>query len=311
MNTAESIRAGRAWTKELISFSVWALRTRARSTGRVRAGDIDIYYQVYGEGDPVLLLHGGFTASESWAPQIQYLARDHMVIAMDSRGHGRTTLGTMPMTYRQLGRDAAALIDRLGVAPVHVAGESDGGIAALALALERPELLQSMVLLGTSFNTDNYSPVARETIKDFLNPYSPAVLFVRGLHRMINPERSSWQSFFRRMGEMWLTLPDFTTEELGRIQTPTLVIGCDHDEFLSHSDDPLAVFKETAGAMPNARLVTIPGGTHTVNLEMPATVNNMIGDFYDELPSRIESDFSRSTLRGRGRTLQLRPRQSS
>jgi len=100
---------------------------------------------------------------------------------------------------------------------------------------------------------------------------------------------------------MWLTLPDFTTDDLAGIQAPTLVIGCDRDEFLSPGQDPLAVFKATAEAIPNARLVVIPGGTHTVNFDLPETTNNMIKEFYEELPTRFESDFSRMAPRGNAR----------
>ncbi|MHB8896476.1 MAG: alpha/beta fold hydrolase [Candidatus Geothermincolia bacterium] len=301
MNTADTMRAGMSLVRALVSYYIWLLRPRSGKRGRVRAGDIDIFYTVHGDGDPVLLLHGGFMTSQAWAGQIPALSREYRVIAMDSRGHGRTTLGTMPLTYRQLGRDAAALVESLGVGAVNVIGTSDGGIAGMAMAMERPDLVHSLVLLGTSFNTGNYTPEAWRAIHSFLKPWSPALLGMQLVRLLVNPERRTWRSFFNRMKEMWLTLPDFTPEDLATIECPTLVVGCTRDEFLSFSPDPLAVFKETAAAIPNSRLVVIPGGTHTVNLDLPGTTNNMIEDFYSELPTRFESDFSRATSRGHER----------
>jgi pimeloyl-ACP methyl ester carboxylesterase len=299
LNTVDSLRAGMSWVRVLVSYLVWILRTRRFSYGRARAGDIDIFYKRFGQGDPVLLVHGGFMVCESWVAQVRDLAGGYDVITMDSRGHGRTTLGVAPLSYRQLGRDLAAFIERLEIGPVNVVGTSDGGIASIALALERPELVHSMVLLGTSFNVSNYSLAAWRSIEEFLRPYSGPLLFVRAVRTVLSPERWRWREFYQGMREMWLTQPDFTVEDLAGIDVPTVVVGCDRDEFLSQSDDPLAVFKQTARAMPNARLVVIPGGSHTVNLDMPATVNNIIMDFLAELPSRFESDFSRTASRGR------------
>jgi pimeloyl-ACP methyl ester carboxylesterase len=263
VNTIESLKVGRPWISALLTYAAFSRLTRSKGCGRLPAGDIDIYYKRFGCGEPVLLLHGGFMVSEGWAAQMPALARDHMVIAMDSRGHGRTTLGTAQLTYRQMGLDVANLIERLGVGPAHVIGSSDGGIAGLALALERPDLLRSLVLLGTSF----------------LSPRAPVLLGLRGLRRLMNPEPWTGRRFVASMRKLWTTLPDFTVEELGTICTPTLVIGCDKDEFLSLSDDPLEVFRETAAAMPNAELAVIPGGTHTVNINRPGVVNELILNF--------------------------------
>jgi len=287
LNTAESLRAGASWVRAIASYVPWRLRYRRASHGRVPAGDISIFYRRYGAGDPVLLLHGGFMLCESWLAQVPGLADGYQVVAMDSRGHGRTTLGSRRLTYRQLGRDAAAFIEAMGIGPANLVGTSDGGTAALHLAIERPDLVSSVALLGTPFNTANYTPGAWRAIHRFLRPRSPALLFTRCLRRVLSPERGTWGVFYEMMKEMWLTLPDLTVEDLGRIRAPVLVVGCDRDEFLSGSDDPLRVFRQTARAIPGARLVVIEGGTHTVNLDMPAVTTDVILGFLRGLPARV------------------------
>jgi pimeloyl-ACP methyl ester carboxylesterase len=263
---------------------LWVLSTRPFSSkGRINVDDISIFFHRYGKGEPVILLHGGFAFSEMLAGQIPALARRYQVITMDSRGHGRTTLGDLPLNYRQLAADTAGLIEKLGLGPVHLVGWSDGGCAGLALALERPDLLRSLVLTGTPFNTSNYSIEAQREIARFLRPRSIMLLTLRAFHRFLNPEPSSWKQFLERMTRMWNELPDFTTEELGRIEAPVLVIGCDRDEFLSPAGDPLHVFKETAEAIPNARLEVIPGGTHSVQMDKARTFNRLVLEFLESV----------------------------
>ena len=271
-----------SWLLVYAAYLLWVLRTRPGSgKGRIDVDDISIFFHCYGKGEPVLLLHGGFAFSEMVAGQVPALARRYQVITMDSRGHGRTTLGDLPLDYRQLAADTAGLIEKLGIGPVHLVGWSDGGCAGLALALERPDLLRSLVLTGTPFNTSNYSDEARREIARFLRPYSTTLLTLRAFHRLMNPEPGSWKPFLERMTSMWTELPDFTIEELGRMETPTLVIGCDRDEFLSPAGDPLHVFRETAEAIPNARLEVIPGGTHSVQMDKARNFNRLVLEFLE------------------------------
>ncbi|MDM8001224.1 MAG: alpha/beta hydrolase [Dehalococcoidia bacterium] len=250
--------------------------------GCIQAGDIAIYYHSYGRGDPVLLLHGGFMCAESWAGQIPALARDYRVIAADSRGHGRSTLGEGPLTYRRMAGDAAGLIERLRLSPVHLIGWSDGGCIGLALAVERPELVRSLTLLGTPYSTANYTERAKKKIERLLHPRSVSMLATRVLRRCLTPEPKRGREFVGLMARMWTELPDFTREELGRIEAPVLVIGCDRDEFLSLGPDPLHVFRETAEAIPHARMEVVKGGTHNVHIERPEAVNRLILDFLRE-----------------------------
>ncbi len=260
MNASESLKMGFVLARSLSSYALWTLRTRPRDTsGRKEVGDISMFYRCYGAGDPVLLLHGGFMFAEAWASQIPALSRHYRVIAPDSRGHGRTTLGTRELTYRRMAEDDAALIEALGLGPAHVIGSSDGGTTALALAMQRPDLVRSLVLLGAPYNTSNYSRESWRGIEKFLRLASPELVSMRVVRRLLSPEPEQGGEFVRRMGKMWRELPDFTAEQLGLIEAPALVIACDRDEFLSLWDDPLKVFKETAAAIPLREACRGPG----------------------------------------------------
>lgn len=283
MDWRESVMEVVNMARVLLRFACWVLRARPRqSWGRVDVGDINIFFRRYGSaGEPVLLLHGGFMFAESWGGQIKALYPDHTVFAIDTRGHGRTTLGTAPFTYRQLASDAAGFIEQMGVGPMHVIGWSDGGTTALGLALERPDLVRSLVLLGTDFNISNFDAHALLEIDDFLKPLSSGMLLSRLLRRILTPQPALEGEFLRSMRLMWTTLPDFTIEELGRITAPALVIACDRDEFLSPKGDPFSVFEELAAALPHSSIVKVMGGKHTVHIDRAPLVNRLILDFLE------------------------------
>jgi pimeloyl-ACP methyl ester carboxylesterase len=276
----QSTRMGIGFARDYAAYGLWMLRQNPENMKcYVEADDICVYYHCFSRGEPVLLLHGGFMCAETWVGQIPALARHYRVIATDSRGHGRTTLGTGPITYRRMAADAAALITKLKLGAVHLIGWSDGGCTSLAMAIDRPELVRSMTLLGTPFHTDNYCDEARRKMERMLEPGSAALLGQAALRRMLSPEPEKGKEFVGKMRELWRGLPDFTREELGRISVPVLVIGCDRDEYFSLTPDPLQLFKETAAAIPGARLEVLAGGTHSVHLERPKAVNRLILGF--------------------------------
>ena len=121
-----------------------------------------LYYAVFHRhgGSPVILLHGGLASSDSWGYEISRLAERHEVIVMDTRGHGRSTLGSAPLSYRQLASDTVAVLDAARVRRASVVGMSDGGITGLVLAIGFPERVDKLFVWGANFNThaDNAAP---------------------------------------------------------------------------------------------------------------------------------------------------------
>jgi len=108
-------------------------------SGQVSANGISIYYAVYGQGSPVILLHGGLANSDYWGNQIKALAPHHTVIVMDSRGHGRSTRDSRPYGYDLMADDVVALMDALKVPKADIVGWSDGAILGLDLAMRHPD----------------------------------------------------------------------------------------------------------------------------------------------------------------------------
>ncbi len=122
--------------------------------GYIEAGGLHTYYEVHGEGDPLVLLHGGFCPLETLDGLTPTLAQSYRVIAPERRGHGRTADVEGPITYDNMAADTIAFLDAVSVSGAHLVGWSDGAIVALLVARERPALAGKLVLIGQPVNFD-------------------------------------------------------------------------------------------------------------------------------------------------------------
>ncbi|MEO8277346.1 MAG: alpha/beta hydrolase [Thermoanaerobaculia bacterium] len=127
-------------------------------SGRVPANGIDYYYEIHGQGEPLLLLHGGMGSIEMFGPVLATLAKTRQVIAVDLHGHGRTALGTRPIEMPAMGDDLAVLLKALGYGAVDVLGYSMGADVGLRLAIQHPESVRRLALVSPAFEHDAYYP---------------------------------------------------------------------------------------------------------------------------------------------------------
>ena len=250
-------------------FYLWkALSGKAHGGQRARLNGVTIYYETYGEGPPVLVLHGGTAFLETMHYQITDLARDHLVIAPDSRGHGRSTDGPGPLHYADMAGDMVALMDRLHIAKADVVGWSDGGIVALDLAMHHPDRIGRVVAMGANFNVAGLTDPGGAP-----GPDSPEVASRRDFYRSVAPDPAHWPAFYGKVVQMWRTEPDYSLADLGRIRSPVRVMAGEHDGIRREHTDALA------RAIPGAREVIIPNASHMAPLEDPARVDAAIRGF--------------------------------
>jgi pimeloyl-ACP methyl ester carboxylesterase len=125
-------------------------------TGHVEVRGVNYYYEIRGEGEPLLLLHGGLFSIGMFGPNLAILSAHHQVIGVDLHGHGRSTLGDRPISPIDMGNDMAAIVKQLGHRQVDVLGYSLGGGVALRLAIQHPDAVRRLVLLSTPFSQDGF-----------------------------------------------------------------------------------------------------------------------------------------------------------
>jgi pimeloyl-ACP methyl ester carboxylesterase len=216
------------------------------------------------------LLHGSYDESDGLLESVgAQLGRPHF--AYDRAGRGRTPDTREQFRLATFADHAAAVIERLG-GPRPVIGYSEGGMVAQYLALRRPELVTSLVLIATIFDIAGLVPPAMEPGNSFWG-------WASSRHAERSPDGSDhFPAVVARVQEMFLAgNPDLTPRDLGRLEMPILVIGGDRDALVPR-DITLKLFD----ALPNAQLAIIPGGTHGMPFEKPSLVAQLIRDFLDE-----------------------------
>jgi pimeloyl-ACP methyl ester carboxylesterase len=258
--------SGRA--SKWLSFYIWKLSS-GKVHGRQRAGinDASIYYETYGAGPPVLVLHGGLGSMEGMAYQIMELAKSHFVIAPDTRGHGRSTDSSAPMSYALIADDMLKLLDHLHIKRVDVVGWSDGGVVALDLAMRHPERVSRLVAISANFDADGLQENST-TISEI----PPVPL----RYKLLAPDPAHWPALYRNVVTMWRTQPHYTLDDLSQIKAPTLIMAGQFDVIRREHTDRLA------RSIPGSWEVIVQGSAHDVPNEKSSIVNNYILRFLDE-----------------------------
>jgi pimeloyl-ACP methyl ester carboxylesterase len=222
---------------------------------------------------PVLLLHGGFGNSNYFGHLIPVLvAHGYRVIALDSRGHGRSTRSDAPLTYDLMARDVLHLLDRLGIAKVNLVGWSDGGIVGLDLAMTHPDRLAGLFAFGANADVSGLKDGTEKT------PVFAAYLArTANEYRAFSPTPLEWDAFSAAVNKMWETLPAFTRDELTAIKVPTTIADGEFDEAIKRTHD-----EYMAQAIPGARLVILPRVSHFAMLQDPHAFNGAVLRFLGE-----------------------------
>ncbi len=244
-------------------------------TGHATVNGARLWYAQWntaGHGVPVLLLHGGYANSSYFGHLIRDLVKHgYRVIAMDSRGHGRSTRSDAPYTYHLMAEDVVGLLKSLTVKRVSLVGWSDGGSIGYDLALNHPELLARLFSYG-----------ANADLTGLKDDYDKTPVFAAYLKRVpeeykrLSPTPGAWDSFDAAIGKMWSTEPNYTAEQLRSIRTPTMLADGEHDEALKPEH-----LKYLSTTIPGARLEFLAGTSHFAMLQDPVAFDAAVIDFLD------------------------------
>ena len=229
----------------------------------IRVRDLDMYYQTYGPSDaqPLVLLHGfAGTGHDTFEPCLDRLGEHYRLFVPDMRGHGRTTNPNGEILYAELARDTAAFATALGLERAHFYGHSSGGMHLLFLALERPELVQSLTLVSATYTFDDYLKASVRKVRSSAS--ADWIDSLKALHGETHGADYAdtildlWVSSVLRPNEL-----PFHTDDLSEITCPTLIIHGDRDLFF-----PVHVPITMYQSMPNSELCILPNCGHRLPL---------------------------------------------
>lgn len=224
---------------------------------------VKLYYETYGAGEPLLVIHGNGGEIRHLAAQIDHFRKRYRVIAMDSRDHGRSGDSAGPLTYEKMTGDLAALIDHLKLGPVHVLGWSDGGIEALLLGLHYPDKVKKLASMAANLN-----PSATALHPDSLALIQKMVAEMPPVEKANAAQRRE-----RKVVSMMLAEPNIDVNELKKITAPTLVLAGDHDVIAD--EHTLEIFHH----LPNGQLCVFPDASHMIPFDDPGRFNAAVERF--------------------------------
>lgn len=263
-------------------------------TGKLTVGDIQIAYEVHGEGHPLVLISGVGYGGWFWHKVVPALAEHFQVVTFDNRGAGGTDKPDGPYTTQMMAADTAGLLDGLGIRKAYVLGHSLGGFIAQELALTRPDLVEKLILASTTYGGPNVIPITPEALEVLTKrDGNPVELVRRGIQVACAPgfgERHP--EVVQELLEYRLTNPvppaqyqaqvmagaaHNAENRIGQIACPVLVLFGEHDKVV-----PLGNAELLAGKLPNARVKILSGVGHVFPVEDPEATVQAILEFLEK-----------------------------
>jgi len=245
---------------------------KAVQSGYAPVNGIKIWYAAFGDGAPVILLHGGLANSSYWGNLVPALAPHYRVIVMDSRGHGRSSRNAQPYGYDLMASDVLALMDYLKIDKAALVGWSDGAIIGLDIALHHPGRLTKLFAFAANSDPSAVKDVEHDPV------FSAFIARARKEYEKLSPTPNEYDSFLAQITKMWDTQPHWTADDLHGIKVPTWIVDADHDEAIKREN---TLFM--ADNIPGSGLLIQPQVSHFSFLQDPAQFNADVLHFLTHL----------------------------
>lgn len=239
--------------------------------GTAAVNGIRLWYAEWGHGAPVILVHGGLANSNYWGHQIPALAQRYLVIALDSRGHGRSSRTDTPIGYDLMSTDVLALMDHLHIAKAALVGWSDGAIIGLDIAIHHPERLTRLFAFAANSDPSGVKDVDQSPV------FSAYEARAAQEYAQLSTTPDGFKPFLDNISSMWAKEPNFTDSQLRGIKVPTWIVDADHDEAIKRENTD-----HMAALIPNAGELILPAVSHFAFLQDPILFNEALLRFLGE-----------------------------
>jgi pimeloyl-ACP methyl ester carboxylesterase len=255
--------------------------------GCVSVNGLEMYYEIHGTGQPLVLLHGAFSAiGTSFGNLLPELSRTRQVIGFELQAHGRTADIDRPLSSEGMADDVAAAIKQLGIEQADVFGYSMGAFVALHLIIRHPEVVRKQVLASISYALSGVHPGLMEGLGEM----TPDMMYGSPWHDeylKIAPHPEHFAKFFAKKTEMDRQTRDLSPEDIRGIKSPTLIIIGDSDLIRpEHAVEMFrllggGIFGDTPAGLPNSQLAILPGTSHVSIVNRAELLIPMITSFLD------------------------------
>lgn len=251
----------------ILGVQLYGQQIKPGKTGYAPVNGLKIYYEVYGKGRPLLLLHGAFnTIPMAFGMLIPELAKDRQVIAVELQGHGRTADIDRPFSFQSMADDVAGLLKYLGTDSADVMGYSTGGGIAWQLAIRHPQLVNKLIITSAVYKYEGWTAETRAVLP-MLTPQMFEGTPLKADYDSLAPDPKHWAQFVNKMKQFVSTPYDFGADKIKAIKVPVLIISGDGDGVLpEHAVEMFRLrnggYMIDFGPAPRTQLAIFPGTSH-------------------------------------------------
>jgi pimeloyl-ACP methyl ester carboxylesterase len=253
-------------------------------SGYAPVNGIKVYYEVYGEGKPIILLHGAYmTIETNWGQLIPELSKTRKVIAIELQGHGHTPFSDRKLSRVTLASDVEGVMDYLKIDSADVAGYSFGGSVAYQLAIQSPKRLRKLVIISSTYKSSGWMPEINNAFKS-MKPELFTNTPMQAAYDAVAPDKTKWTKFLEQMIALAGEPYNMGENNIAKITSPVLLIAGDNDGL-----DKIELIKTYQllggavcadfGAMPKSQLAIVPSQGHVSLMKQTQTIFGYLDSF--------------------------------
>jgi pimeloyl-ACP methyl ester carboxylesterase len=253
-------------------------------SGYVPVSGIKVYYEVYGEGRPIVLLHGAFmTIGMNWGQLIPELSKTRKVIAIELQGHGHTPFSDRKLDFPTLASDVEGVMNYLKIDSADVAGYSMGGSVAYQLIIQSPKRVRKLVIISSTYKSTGWLPEVTNAFKHFKPEFFTNSPF-EVAYDAVAPDKTNWTKFLEQMIAFAGTPFDMGDANIAKITSPVLIISGDNDgldkiELIKTYQLLGGAVSADLGPMPKSHLAIVPSQGHVSLMMQTTTILNYLNGF--------------------------------
>ena len=268
----------------LIASSSSGQQVKPSHSGYAPVNGINVYYEVYGKGRPIVLLHGAFyTIDMNWGQLIPELSKTRKVIAIEMQGHGHTPFSDRELSITTLASDVEKVMDYLKIDSADVAGFSMGGSIAYQFAVQSPKRLRKLVIISSTYKTNGWLPVVNGGFKDFKPEFFNNTP-IKAAYDAVAPDKTKWRKYLEQMFAFAEVPFNVGDSNISKIAAPVLIISGDNDG--TDKIELIKTYQLLGGGvsadlqpMPKSQLAIVPSQGHVSLMMQTTTILNYLNSF--------------------------------
>jgi pimeloyl-ACP methyl ester carboxylesterase len=259
-------------------------QTKPSNSGYVPVNGLKVYYEVYGEGKPIVLLHGAFmTIDMNWGQLIPELSKTRKVIAIELQGHGHTQYSDRKLSHATLASDVEGVMDYLKIDSADVTGYSFGGAVAYQFAIQSPKRLKKLVIISATYKSNGWLPEINNAFKN-MKPELFANTPMKAAYDAVAPDKTKWTKFLEQMIALAGTPFNMGETNISKIAAPVLIIAGDNDGL--DKIELIKTYQLLGGGvigdfapMPKSQLAIVPSQGHVSLMMQTSTILSYLNSF--------------------------------